>query len=69
MAVQPPTGNLPGTTVTALIGGQTATVTYAGRSAYAGVDQINVTIPSGVSGCFVSVQRPPVKKAYRIPRT
>jgi uncharacterized protein (TIGR03437 family) len=54
-AVQPPTGNLPGTNVTALIGGQAATVTYAGRSAYAGVDQINVTIPSGVSGCFVSV--------------
>ena len=51
----PPTGNLPGTNVTALIGGQTATVTYAGRSSYAGVDQINITIPSGVSGCFVSV--------------
>ncbi len=51
----PPTGNLPGANVTALIGNQPATVTYAGRSGYAGVDQINVTIPSGVSGCFVSV--------------
>lgn len=54
-ASPPPTGNLPGANVTALIGGQTATVTYAGRSSYAGVDQINITIPSGVSGCFVSV--------------
>ena len=54
-AAVPPSGNLPGTNVTALIGGQSATVTYAGRSAYAGVDQINVTIPSGVTGCFVSV--------------
>jgi len=54
-AAVPPTGNLPGTTVTALVGGQPATVTYSGRSSYAGVDQINVTIPSGVSGCFVSV--------------
>ena len=54
-AAPPPTGNLPGTSVTALVGGQSATVTYAGRSSYAGVDQINVTIPSGVSGCFVSV--------------
>jgi uncharacterized protein (TIGR03437 family) len=54
-AAPPPTGNLPGANVTAMIGGQTATVTYAGRSSYAGVDQINVTIPSGVSGCFVSV--------------
>ena len=51
----PPTGNLPGANVTALIGNQPATVTYAGRSSYAGVDQINITIPSGVSGCFVSV--------------
>jgi uncharacterized protein (TIGR03437 family) len=54
-SMPPPTGNLPGTNVTALIGGQSATVSYAGRSNYAGVDQINVTIPSGVSGCFVSV--------------
>lgn len=54
-ASQPPTGNLPGTNVTAIIGGQPATVTYAGRSSYAGVDQINITIPGGVSGCFVSV--------------
>ncbi len=53
-AMPPPTGNLPGINVTALIGGQSATVTYAGRSSFAGVDQINVTIPAGISGCFVS---------------
>lgn len=51
----PPSGNLPGTTVTADIGGQNAVVQYAGRSGFAGEDQLNVTIPSGVSGCFVPV--------------
>ena len=30
-------------------------VQYAGRSGYAGEDQINVTIPSGVTGCYVPV--------------
>jgi hypothetical protein len=42
-------------TVTANIGGQNAVVQYAGRSGYAGEDQINVTIPSGVTGCYVPV--------------
>lgn len=37
------------------IGGVPATVSYHGRSAYAGLDQINVTVPAGVSGCNVSV--------------
>jgi uncharacterized protein (TIGR03437 family) len=35
------------------IGGKRATVLYAGRSAYPGLDQINVMIPAGVSGCYV----------------
>ena len=52
-ATTPPSGNLPGTTVTANIGGQTAVVQYAGRSGFAGEDQINITIPSGVAGCYV----------------
>jgi len=51
----PPSGNLPGTTVTATVGGQNAVVQYAGRSGYAGEDQINITIPNGVSGCYVPV--------------
>ncbi len=54
-ATTPPSGNLPGTTVTANIGGQSAVVQYAGRSGYAGEDQINITVPSGVSGCYVPV--------------
>jgi uncharacterized protein (TIGR03437 family) len=37
------------------IGGVSATVTYHGRSIYPGVDQINVIVPPGVSGCNVSV--------------
>jgi uncharacterized protein (TIGR03437 family) len=37
------------------IGGVGATVTYHGRSIYPGLDQINVIVPAGVSGCNVSV--------------
>lgn len=37
------------------IGGVSRTVTYHGRSAYPGLDQINVIVPAGVSGCYVSV--------------
>jgi uncharacterized protein (TIGR03437 family) len=36
-------------------GGVQGTVTYAGSSGYPGLNQINVTIPSGVTGCYVSV--------------
>jgi uncharacterized protein (TIGR03437 family) len=37
------------------IGGQQATVTYAARSQFVGLDLINTSIPANVSGCFVSV--------------
>ena len=38
------------------IGGIQASIAYAGRSQYPGVDQVNVTIPTGVAtGCSVSV--------------
>ena len=37
------------------IGGVQATVGYAGSSGYPGLDQINVTIPSGLTGCNVSI--------------
>jgi uncharacterized protein (TIGR03437 family) len=37
------------------IGGINAQVTYHGRSIYPGVDQINVIVPQGISGCSVSV--------------
>jgi uncharacterized protein (TIGR03437 family) len=37
------------------IGGKPATVQYAGRSVYPGLDQINAQVPSGVTGCRVSV--------------
>jgi len=54
-AAPPPSGNLPSVLVTASVGAQQANVIYAGRSQNAGEDQINVVIPSGVSGCFVPV--------------
>ena len=37
------------------IGGQSAAVAYAGRSAFPSVDQINVVVPQGLSGCNVGV--------------
>ena len=37
------------------IGGKPATVQYAGRSVYPGLDQINVQVPAGLSGCHISV--------------
>ncbi len=37
------------------IGGIPATVQYAGRAYYPGLDVINVQVPTGVSGCKVSV--------------
>jgi uncharacterized protein (TIGR03437 family) len=37
------------------IGGVSATVTYHGRTIYPGLDQVNVIVPPGVSGCYVSV--------------
>lgn len=36
------------------IGGISAKVLYAGRSQFPGLDQINVVVPGGVSGCYVS---------------
>ena len=37
------------------VGGQPATVAYAGRSQFPAVDQINIVVPQGVSGCNVGV--------------
>jgi uncharacterized protein (TIGR03437 family) len=44
-----------GTPITVYIGGVAASVVYHGRSADPGLDQINVVVPPGVSGCYVSV--------------
>lgn len=45
--------NLP---ITVLIGGQAGAVLYHGRSQYPGLDQINVTVPAGLTGCNVTVE-------------
>lgn len=45
-------GNVP---ITVWVGSQQATVQYHGRSQYPGLDQINIYVPSGLSGCYVSV--------------
>jgi uncharacterized protein (TIGR03437 family) len=42
--------------ITVSIGGRQAAVQYHGRSQYPGVDRIDVTVPSGVSGCYAAVQ-------------
>ncbi len=41
--------------VTVWVAGQQANVTYAGRSGYTAVDQIDFVVPSGAQGCFVQV--------------
>jgi uncharacterized protein (TIGR03437 family) len=55
----PVTGDATGVSVTPMaqvfIGGIAAGVQYAGRSGFTGLDQINVVVPAGVSGCYVSV--------------
>ncbi|MBK9169675.1 MAG: hypothetical protein IPM24_19755 [Bryobacterales bacterium] len=52
----PPVGNLP-VDVEVLVGGvPSPSVQYKGRSpGFAGIDQINFTVPEGVSGCYVPV--------------
>jgi len=47
--------NLAGFPIEVDIGGIAATVQYIGRSIYPGLDQINVIVPPGLSGCHVSV--------------
>jgi len=42
-------------TVTVYIGGIAVTPLYAGRSGFTGLDQINVKVPSGLTGFYVSV--------------
>jgi uncharacterized protein (TIGR03437 family) len=37
------------------IGGILVVPSYAGRSSYTGLDQINVAVPAGIAGCYVSV--------------
>jgi uncharacterized protein (TIGR03437 family) len=37
------------------VGGVPTKILYAGRSQYPGLDQINVMVPRGVTGCYVSV--------------
>jgi uncharacterized protein (TIGR03437 family) len=41
--------------VTVYIGGTAVTPLYAGRSGFTGLDQINVQVPTGALGCYVSV--------------
>jgi uncharacterized protein (TIGR03437 family) len=52
--VAPPQIDL-GTGVEVFVGGLPATVMYGGRGSSAGLDQINFTVPKGVTGCYVSV--------------
>jgi len=44
-----------GTGVQVLVGSKPATVLYGGRSSSPGLDQINFVVPSGVTGCKVSI--------------
>lgn len=52
---EPPTVGELNTGAQVFVGNQPATVFYDGRSSSPGLDQINFYVPSGVSGCKVSV--------------
>lgn len=55
-ANQPSPTNLTGIPLQVYIGGSLAPIQYAGRSGCcSGLDQVMVTVPSGVSGCYVSL--------------
>ena len=51
----PPQINMPSLPLSVYVGTQTATVSYQGRAAFTGEDQINFVIPAGVTGCYVPV--------------
>src|SRR5207302_1987768 len=54
-ASAPPVGNL-NVPVEVYVGGVKAAVSYQGRSGCcSGIDQILITVPAGVQGCYVSV--------------
>ena len=53
-----PAQNLTDIPIEVDIGGKPATVQYAGRGYYPGLDVINVQVPAGVSGCKVSASSP-----------
>ena len=52
---EPPTQVDLKTGVQVFVGNQSATVLYGGRGSSPGLDQINFVVPSGVTGCYVSV--------------
>lgn len=54
-AATPPVQNLMQVPIEVDIGGVPAQVLYHGRSGYPGLDQLNVKVPQGVSGCNVSI--------------
>ena len=43
------------TTIQVWVGGFLATLAYHGRSGDAGLDQINFSVPFGVSGCSIPI--------------
>ena len=52
---QPPESVDLGSGVQVLVGNQTATVLYGGRSSSPGLDQINFVVPAGINGCKASI--------------
>jgi uncharacterized protein (TIGR03437 family) len=47
--------DMPNLPLSVYVGTQAATVSYRGRAAFTGEDQINFVIPSGITGCYVPV--------------
>lgn len=51
----PPTGTALNVNASVYVGDMSATISYQGRSSSPGLDQINFTVPAGLSGCYVPV--------------
>jgi uncharacterized protein (TIGR03437 family) len=47
--------DMPNLPLLVYVGTQAATVSYRGRAAFTGEDQINFVIPAGITGCYVPV--------------
>jgi hypothetical protein len=54
-AVPPQQIDMPNLPLSVYVGTQAASVSYRGRAAFTGEDQINFVVPAGITGCYVPV--------------
>jgi uncharacterized protein (TIGR03437 family) len=54
-AAPPQQIDMPNLPLSVYVGTQAASVSYRGRAAFTGEDQINFVVPAGITGCYVPV--------------